>query len=75
MKKSIYTLVLFSALASLSSCVKNVCDNSCAYAYDGTCDDGGSGSSWSVCDCGTDCYDCGDRKQTKGPGGITQSCK
>ena len=38
-----------------------VCDNACAWANDGTCDDGGPGSLFSVCDIGTDCADCGPR--------------
>lgn len=38
-----------------------LCTNTCTYAYDGVCDDGGSGSSYSVCDYGTDCNDCGSR--------------
>jgi len=35
-------------------------DDSCDYANDGTCDDGGSGTTWyAPCDCGTDVSDCG----------------
>lgn len=56
-----------------SSCTKTVCDDTCSYAYDGVCDDGGEGSSFSVCDCGTDCSDCGERK--KGIGAAAQTCK
>lgn len=37
------------------------CDDTCAYAADGECDDGGPGSSYSVCALGTDCTDCGPR--------------
>ncbi|MCF8257179.1 MAG: hypothetical protein K9J06_06480 [Flavobacteriales bacterium] len=58
--------LLFIGMTLTSSCVKTVCDNTCTYAYDGACDDGGSGSSFSVCDCGTDCYDCGERKKGLG---------
>lgn len=61
-------LILFGTTLA-SSCTKTVCDNTCAYAYDGVCDDGGQGSSFSVCDCGTDCFDCGERK--KGIGAST----
>jgi hypothetical protein len=37
------------------------CTNTCEFAHDGTCDDGGTGSSWDVCFLGTDCADCGVR--------------
>ena len=37
------------------------CSNSCEYANDRTCDDGGPGSDFGVCDLGTDCADCGPR--------------
>lgn len=37
------------------------CSNSCRYQYDGYCDDGGVGSSYSDCAYGTDCSDCGYR--------------
>jgi len=40
---------------------KEGCSNTCAYANDGVCDDGGSGSVYNVCPCGTDCNDCGTR--------------
>jgi V8-like Glu-specific endopeptidase len=36
-----------------------MCDNnSCVYAFDVDCDDGGSGSDYSLCSYGTDCNDC-----------------
>ena len=38
-----------------------LCDNSCSYANDGDCDDGGPNSDYSFCALGTDCGDCGDR--------------
>jgi len=37
------------------------CSDTCAYAFDGVCDDGGPGSTYSVCELGTDCGDCGPR--------------
>jgi hypothetical protein len=37
------------------------CSNTCEYASDGECDDGGPGSAYNVCDCGSDCDDCGSR--------------
>jgi hypothetical protein len=38
-----------------------LCTNTCQYAMDGACDDGGAGAAFSVCDLGTDCADCGSR--------------
>lgn len=43
------------------------CTNTCRFASDGDCDDGGEGSDFSLCDLGTDCNDCGPRGS--GPGG------
>jgi hypothetical protein len=37
------------------------CDNSCASANDGECDDGGPASQFALCGLGTDCNDCGPR--------------
>ena len=37
------------------------CDNTCQYAGDGECDDGGVGSEYDLCSYGTDCTDCGSR--------------
>ncbi|TNF28798.1 MAG: hypothetical protein EP314_03435 [Bacteroidetes bacterium] len=72
MKTTLYSFALVITcavgLSTLNSCKKTVCDNTCSYAYDGVCDDGGSGSSYSICDCGTDCADCGERKKRVGPG-------
>jgi len=38
-----------------------LCDDTCDFAYDGECGDGGPGSTWDVCEYGTDCSDCGPR--------------
>jgi hypothetical protein len=38
-----------------------LCDDSCTYANDGECDDGGTDSTYSACALGTDCTDCGNR--------------
>ena len=38
-----------------------LCDDSCTFAEDGTCDDGGPNASFSVCAFGTDCTDCAGR--------------
>jgi hypothetical protein len=40
------------------------CTDTCPYAYDGVCDDGGPGSQYAVCELGTDCTDCGPREPT-----------
>ncbi len=37
------------------------CSDTCTYPADGDCDDGGPGSTFSLCDLGTDCTDCGPR--------------
>ena len=39
-----------------------VCSDSCIFAFDGECDDGGMGAVFSVCAWGTDCGDCGPRE-------------
>jgi hypothetical protein len=41
--------------------VPMVCRDSCAYAGDGECDDGGPGAIHDLCRYGTDCSDCGER--------------
>lgn len=43
------------------------CTNTCDYAYDGVCDDGGAGSTYDDCGLGTDCADCGPRGGTEPP--------
>ena len=49
-----------------SGTTSSVCEaDSCTYAGDGDCDDGGEGSAWSVCELGSDGSDCADRG-TKG---------
>jgi hypothetical protein len=37
------------------------CTNTCYWARDGECDDGGPGAMWEECTYGTDCADCGPR--------------
>jgi hypothetical protein len=37
------------------------CMDTCPWAFDGECDDGGPGSLYAVCALGTDCGDCGPR--------------
>ncbi|MFK7991750.1 MAG: hypothetical protein AB8I08_37380 [Sandaracinaceae bacterium] len=43
-----------------------LCDNTCRYANDGDCDDGGDGADFDLCATGTDCGDCGPRGDTGG---------
>lgn len=50
------------------------CTNSCGYAYDGECDDGGPGADYSLCALGTDCADCGSRGTGGGGGGGGDTC-
>eukprot|EP01052_Picozoa_sp_SAG31_P031010 SAG31_NODE_3239_length_4507_cov_2.410617_1_plen_1122_part_10 len=35
------------------------CEDSCSFAFDNECDDGGAGSALAACRLGTDCNDCG----------------
>lgn len=44
-----------------STTTSGTCTNTCEYAHDGECDDGGSNAMYSVCALGTDCADCGTR--------------
>lgn len=38
-----------------------ICEDTCPWAGDGECDDGGPGADYDGCDYGTDCSDCGPR--------------
>ncbi len=49
--------------------VTTICTNTCQYHNDGECDDGGPGSDWDLCLCGTDCADCGTRTEAECAGG------
>jgi hypothetical protein len=40
---------------------EGVCTNTCQFAFDGECDDGGVGSVYAICEVGSDCSDCGSR--------------
>ena len=42
-----------------------LCGNTCTYASDSMCDDGGTGTQYTLCAYGTDCQDCGYRLQTR----------
>ena len=39
-----------------------LCANVCPLAFDGTCDDGGTGAAFTDCSYGSDCEDCGERE-------------
>eukprot|EP00900_Chrysochromulina_parva_P004319 jgi/Chrpa1/13889/Chrysochromulina_OHIO_Genome00024570-RA len=43
---------------------RQACTETCHYASDGECDDGGPGAEYSDCSLGTDCTDCGPRRWT-----------
>lgn len=55
--------MLLVILTPLLSCRRTICDNSCPFHADGECDDGGEGSLYDVCQYGSDCDDCGERKE------------
>ena len=38
-----------------------LCSNTCQFAHDGECDDGGPDADYPVCNIGSDCGDCGER--------------
>lgn len=46
---------------SSGDCETVTCLNTCLFAGDGQCDDGGTGSDFGLCQLGTDCQDCGRR--------------
>ena len=55
------------------------CTETCNYASDGFCDDGGPGSQYNDCSVGTDCTDCGPRSSLPPPqpqtgGACTETC-
>jgi len=43
------------------------CVNTCRVPNDNTCDDGGDGALWGMCETGTDCEDCGPRNMYSPP--------
>lgn len=55
--------------AYLRERVVSFCEDSCAgHTSDGSCDDGGPGSDYDICPCGTDCSDCKERAVCSGSG-------
>lgn len=77
--KLILTLaVVVIGLCGLSGCFTDpndddLCTNTCQYANDGECDDGGPGSITNLCPCATDCADCGERSELECDGGSSSS--
>ena len=51
-----------SAIATAASVNASLCTETCEWASDGDCDDGGPGTEHSSCAVGTDCTDCGVRE-------------
>ena len=47
--------------------VPHTCIETCIYAGDGDCDDGGPGAEYSICAYGTDCINCGLRPHADAP--------
>ena len=45
--------------------VGEICTNTCNWAGDGECDDGGVGAQFRVCAFGSDCNDCGPRNESQ----------
>jgi len=46
---------------------QQACTNTCTYAKNAACSDGGFGSQYDSCDLGTDCYDCSPRNVPPSP--------
>ncbi len=67
-------ILLVTVVWSIGTFANN---NTCKYANDGSCDDGGVGSSYSLCDLGTDLNDCGYRGANSGnsSGDVTAQLK
>jgi hypothetical protein len=67
-KPLLYFLLMIATLTTalgVGACDNDddeLCSNSCEYARDGDCDDGGQGSDYDLCRLGTDCEDCGIRQ-------------
>jgi hypothetical protein len=74
--------ILAGALLVAASCGEGddaggdveLCTNTCVWAHDGDCDDGGPGSDFSLCELGTDCGDCGPRRVSGSSAGTGCCC-
>lgn len=64
-KQLAFLLLLMAGIGTttLVSCKKELCSDTCPFNNDGTCDDGGEGAVYNLCDEGTDCADCGPRER------------
>ncbi len=65
---SVFTLLAIGCAADRGNVAETLCDDSCTFAGDGECDDGGEDSLYSVCEFGSDCEDCGLRWADEEPG-------
>ena len=63
-------LRLLAGLTAVSA--QFICTDTCAFAADGACDDGGFGAEYTLCDRGDDCVDCGSRDLSEGTSTVTQ---
>ena len=54
------------AVYQIVSCAP-MCDNTCHFASNGQCSDGGPGAEFTACSLGTDCNDCGPRTLSSPP--------
>merc|ERR1711988_1494130 len=59
------TTQTFSITGATAAFSGGGCYDTCKYSRDQTCDDGGEDSRYALCDIGTDCRDCGERKATE----------
>lgn len=62
MKSLLFAFSIALTCMTFTSCSKTLCDDSCPFANDGVCDDGGDDAVNHVCQFGTDCADCGERE-------------
>ncbi len=66
-------LCLFAVLLTGACTTSNgnsdplLCSEECRFSADGECDDGGEDSLFSICAYGTDCMDCGERRESGRP--------
>lgn len=66
LKRRLVLASLFASSFAVGGCVDGgssptMCTNTCRFAGDGECDDGGGGSTTGLCAFGSDCDDCGSR--------------
>jgi len=52
----------------------DLCADTCRWAADGECDDGGPGSGYDLCEIGTDCTDCGPRPAAGSCASVGEPC-